>query len=345
MLHLVESFTVESGSPRALTHIVDALLEFPWAIRPSKLSAIVDVVTRRMGGDSLSASDLAQYDSPKPQTLAAPLAAAPPSGGRGGIVAVLPLMGVIMPRVGLLEAMSGAQGLIDFRQQFRGLVRDPDVTAIVLDVDSPGGSVSGVPEMAEEIRAARGKKRVWAVADPTAASAAFWLATQAERFVVTPSGMVGSVGVIAAHEDLSRALEIKGITTTLITSSPFKAEGNPYEPLSDEARAEIQRVVDSYHGDFERALAAGRGVSVAHVRANFGQGRMARASEAVDARMADAVGTLDDVLAELGARPRGEARAMQDAPHVEAREASVAIDAEELGAALAVALERSAGNG
>jgi signal peptide peptidase SppA len=170
----------------------------------------------------------------------------------------------------------------------------------VLDIDSPGGSIYGVPELAQEIFAAREKKKVVAVANSLAASAAYWLAAAASEVVVTPSGDVGSVGVYAMHEDISRLLDQEGVTVTFISAGKFKTEGNPYEPLSEEGRSFMQERVDEAYAMFTRDLARFRDVPVAKVKSDFGEGRVVGAKAAKAAGMVDRIASLEDTLARLG---------------------------------------------
>jgi len=185
-------------------------------------------------------------------------------------------------------------------------MQDARVKAIIFDVDSPGGSVEGVTELASEIYNARKKKPSIAVANAQAASAAYWLASAAGELVVTPSGQVGSIGVYVAHQDESKALENEGVRITLISAGKYKTEGNPSEPLADEARAAIQSKVDDYYTMFVKGVAQNRGSTQAAVRDGYGQGRMVLASQAVKLNMADRVATLDDVLARYGASTTSE---------------------------------------
>jgi ClpP class serine protease len=134
------------------------------------------------------------------------------------------------------------------------------------------------------------------VANHVAYSAAYWLGSAAEELYVAPSGGVGSIGVVAVHEDRSGALAQRGIKPTYITSSKYKAEGNPTQPLDKEAKAEFQREVDGYHGMFIEAVAASRGVDSAEVEADYGQGRTVRAKDALERGMVDGVHTLDSAL-------------------------------------------------
>ncbi len=185
---------------------------------------------------------------------------------------------------------------------------DPAVSAVVLNFDSPGGSVSGVPELAGDILKSRGQKPVVAIANHLCASAAYWIATAADEMVCTPSSECGSVGVLSAHQDLSGALEQAGIKTTLISAGKYKTEGAPFGPLGEEALAAIQARVDDYYGMFTAAVAKGRGVPVAQVRSGFGEGRVVGAKEAVAQGMADRIDILEGVVAEL-LKPDAEFRA------------------------------------
>lgn len=217
-------------------------------------------------------------------------------------VAVIPLRGLIMPRASLLSLLFGGGGLQLFRAAFRQALTDDDISAILIDVDSPGGRVDLVPETAREIRAARGTKPIVAVSNVMAASAAYYIASQADELHVTPSGEVGSIGVFVLHEEFSKMDERLGITTTLIRAGKYKAEGNPFEPLSDEAREAIQERVNEYYDMFVEDVAAGRGVSTDEVRGGFGEGRMITAKRAVDMGMADRVGTFEEAIAALAER-------------------------------------------
>jgi signal peptide peptidase SppA len=233
-----------------------------------------------------------------------------------GKVAVLPIMGMISQRVGMLQEASGGVSTERVGASLDGLVRDPAVKAIVLHVDSPGGSVFGVEELASKIRGARDRKKVVGIADSTAASAAYYLLSQASEVNVTPSGQVGSIGVYGAHEDWSGWEQREGIKTTLVYAGDYKVEGSPYGPLSEDAKGEMQRQVNAYYEQFVNSVAKGRGVTAAKVKADFGQGRMALAGEAVDRGMADRVATLDQVLRRLGAfdAPPGASAAAAAAP-------------------------------
>ncbi len=269
-------------------HLVRWFDEQVWAILPGKFMAIRDALAYLASGGTYSEAEI--------QAIVGASRRAQPQRKS---VAVLPMVGTIAYRAGLINEGSGGMSIETFRNQFRELMDDGSVTAIVLDVDSPGGAVDGVEEMAEEIYQARKSKPVVAVANTMAASAAYWLASAASELYVTPSGQVGSIGVFAAHEDQSGLMEQMGIKTTLVSAGKYKVEGNPYEPLSDEARAYVQKRVDESYAVFTRTVARNRGVDVATVREGFGEGRVIGAREAVKLGMVDGIASLDETVSRL----------------------------------------------
>jgi signal peptide peptidase SppA len=192
--------------------------------------------------------------------------------------------------------MSGGTSAEELGNDIKAAALNPAVGSIVLDVDSPGGQVGGIPELAQTIREARGLKRIVAVANHEALSAAYWLASQADSVFVSPSGRVGSIGVIAAHEDRSRQQDAEGVTTTLITAGKFKGEGNPFTPLSEEARDHLQSEVNDMYAQFVEAVAAGRGIQASEVISKFGEGRTVGAKQALASGMVDGIATVDDVI-------------------------------------------------
>jgi signal peptide peptidase SppA len=232
--------------------------------------------------------------------------AGPRSPLSSGGVAVLPIYGPISHRETLWSAVFGGTSTQRFSAALQQALGDSSVSAIIIDIDSPGGTVDGIEELSAEIYRARGNKKMVAVANAMAASAAYWIATAADEVVITPSGQVGSLGVFAAHEDISKALEKEGIKVSLIAAGKYKTEGMPYEPLSAEARASMQKMVDSFGDMFVNAVARNRGVGAYAVKNGFGQGRMVMAQDAVKAGMADRVATLDATLARLLAGRTGK---------------------------------------
>lgn len=270
----------------------------PWAMIPERLAAITAVLHRAAGGVRLSDVEITQAIGGAPQAVQERRER---NASTPGAVMVLPLFGIISHRIHQVQDISGPGGTSTegFMRAFRQAMNDPGIESIIVDVDSPGGSVFGVPELAEEIFEARGKKNVVAVANAQAASAAYWIASAAQEFVVTPSGEVGSIGVWTAHEDYSKFLEAEGVSVSLISAGKYKIEGNPYQPLGDEARSAIQASVDDYYDMFVKTVAKHRNTKAANVRGGFGQGRMVSAKDAVSQGMADRVATLDETIQRL----------------------------------------------
>jgi signal peptide peptidase SppA len=267
----------------------------PWAVMPATLGAISEALRP---GARASFVQVERVEQPRAQRVALP----PTRRGQrsANAVQIIPLRGVLTPRPSFFSLLfGGGGGLETFRQDLRQAVDDEDVTAIVLDVDSPGGLVDLIPETAAEIRGARDVKPIVAVADTRAASAAYWLAAQASELVVTPSGEVGSIGVYLAHESYAKANEDFGVEVTYVWAGRYKTEGNPDEPLSDDAEAHMQESVDEAYGLFVDDVAAGRGVEASVVRDGYGEGRVLPASMALEANMVDRVATLEDVVSEL----------------------------------------------
>lgn len=287
--------TNPAGEDGRYPQVVRSVLETPWAIMPRTLATIKEIVALRASGQRFTS-----------QEIEARIGAKPPrkDAQRAGAVAVIPVYGVITPKADMFTDMSGGTSIDRLRGVFHSALADESVSAIVLDVDSPGGQVDLVPELASEIRGARGTKPILAVANTLAASAAYWIAAQADELYVTQSGEVGSIGVFAAHDDISGALEKAGVKTTLISAGKYKVEANPFEPLSEEARAAIQARVDDAYRMFVHDVAKGRGVPVDTVRSGFGEGRVVVAREAVSEGMVDGIATLDEVVARA-ARPGG----------------------------------------
>lgn len=270
-----------------------AIVETPWAILPAKLADIMDVIAFRAAGGVLTAEEIeARLGAVTPRSRPQPRAD----------VAVIPLVGTISHRMGMMAQSSGGTSVEAFTREFRAALADPQVAAIVLDVDSPGGSVSGIDEISTEIYRARGIKPITAIANTMMASAAYWIASAADELAITPSGEVGSIGVIAAHEDQSGLYDRMGVKVSLVTAGKYKAENNPFEPMTEEGRAAIQARVDESYVRFTRAVARNRGIAVDRVRSEFGEGRMVGAQEAVRRGMADRVATFDDVVTSTGRR-------------------------------------------
>lgn len=325
-----ETAPATAGTPaaRRYAHVVQAVYEHPWALTPQMLGLITDILDFRAAGGVLSSDE-----------IQARLAAADngPRNGQAvtGGVAVIPVYGLISQRTSLMSDLSGATSCDALRSSLREAIADPEVKAIVLDVDSPGGDVAGLPELAADIRELRGQtKPIVAVADTLMASAAYWLSSQCDEVVASPSALVGSVGIVGMHEDVSGAEAKAGVKTTLISSGPYKTEGNPYEPLTEDARATLQGQCDGFYAMFLADVARGRGVSGDKVAADYGGGRVLMAADAARAGMVDRIDTLEGTVRRLsrGGGTKSRARAANEPIPFGERAAALASAANELAA-------------
>ncbi len=316
-------------------HVLSYVASTLWAITPEKLHEILAVLAFRASGQAFTAEEL--------QARIGDGNAEKPTASTRGAVAVIPIRGVIAHRMGGMDDMSGGTSVERIQAMIRQCVADERVGTILYDIDSPGGTIPGVQELAAEMFALRGQKRQIALANSLCASAAYWLASQADEIVSIPSGTVGSIGVYTGHQDLSKALEQQGINVTLISAGKFKVEGNPFEPLSEEAEAFIQARVDEAYSLFVKDVARGRGVPVADVRKGYGEGRALSAKDAKAAGMIDRIATMDETLSRLVGRSSGGMRSEAESSVLAASDApATVVTTEELMATLAVELSAEA---
>lgn len=306
-----------------ITRIVAAAAAQPWAMEPAKLSRVAALFMARLRGDAspgLTAEERAAVEARRDRRAGKTVSA----GGKA--IAVIPVHGVLAHRAGLMEDFSGGASYESLQSALADALRDPDIGAIVLDIDSPGGTVAGCIEAGDAIFRAREQKPIVAVANTQAASAAFWVGTQAQELYVTPSGTVGSVGVYMLHEDDSELLKALGVKMTFVHAGKYKVEGNSYEPLGEEAHAEMTRWVDECRAKFVAAVARGRATTDADVLAHYGEGRLLRAEDALAAGMVDGIATLDEVIQKLAApAPAAERRRAAAQDEIQRRRAALAL--------------------
>lgn len=294
--------------------VVKAFNSEIWAMAPDKVEAIAELMKLVASGKRFSPEDVQARIGDR-QT---------PTTRRSGAVAVLPLFGVIAHRMNLMSEVSGGTSTEQFGAAYDAAMKDPEIGSIILDVASPGGSTAGLFELADRMRAWRGTKPVTAVANAEMASAAYLIAAQADEVVASPSALVGSIGIVVRHVDHSEANAKAGEKVTYITSSTYKAEGNPDAPLDDEALAAIKAIVAEHDGLFATGIAKGRGITAAAVRANYGDGRILSARQALDAGLIDRIASLDQVIAEHArGKPPNKRSPHADAPDLALAAASM----------------------
>ena len=216
-------------------------------------------------------------------------------------LAFIPMRGTLVHRNG--DPWYGTRGYDDIRREFDAAVADPDVAGIVFDIHSGGGMVYGNFELAEHIRKSRDEKPSLSVVNAGAMSGAYSLGSSAKRMVSTPSGDSGSIGVLTMHVDMSKALEKFGVAISLIHAGEHKVDGNPFNPLPDNVRADMQARLDGMWQKFISTVAVNRGMSEQAVRDT--QARVYQADEAVKIGLVDAVMSPQDAIASFRAEVFG----------------------------------------
>ena len=212
-------------------------------------------------------------------------------------VAVIPIHGSLINRFG--QCYGYVTGYNFIRRQRDAAMADPEVTAIVYDVNSGGGEAAGCFELADESFSLRGTKPTISVVDSACYSAAYALASTSDEVVVTPTGGAGSVGVYIMHVDVSKMLENWGIDITLIHAGDHKVDGHPYAELPDDVRADMQKSVDATYNKFVESVARNRNLSVEAVKAT--QARCYSADDALALGLIDSVASpLEAIRAFLG---------------------------------------------
>jgi signal peptide peptidase SppA len=274
-----------------LPHLAATLFDTPHMIRRSKLDVILAAVAPKLHGGALPVRAFADEDDYGSE----------PNEGftvQNG-VAIIPVLGTLVRRGSWLDAASGLASYSGLKECVAEALAEPDVKAVLLEIDSNGGEAGGVFDLADEIRALskRHRKPVWAHANECAASAAYAIACAADRIWVARTGEVGSIGVICAHLDQSQADAKAGLRWTFIYEGDHKTWGNPHEPLGDEAEAALQADVHALYEMFVAHVAQYRGMTPQAIRDT--QADMFRGEAAITAGLADRVGTLDQAVAAL----------------------------------------------
>jgi len=272
----------------ALPRLTGRIFGTPLAIERGKLDAIVAAVGPRLKGVPLAGWE---------EEGNSPVRGAYQVTSAG--IAVIPIQGTLVSKSSGMDAMSGLTSYADIAADFAAAQTDGRVRGILLDVDSPGGEVQGMFDLADQMYAARGQKPVCAFAS-CACSAAYLLASTADWIVSPRDGMVGSVGIIALHLDESGADAQAGLKYTAVYAGERKNDGNPHEPLTPGARAWLQGAVDGRYAMFADMVARDRKMKPAAViqmqSAVYSMGQ-----SGMDAGLADQVGTQADALAWFGA--------------------------------------------
>jgi signal peptide peptidase SppA len=250
-------------------HLAQALFNRPLLLHPAKAEMLMAVLAQRLG--VLDLTHVARANG-EVVALEAPdfegeeRAERKPYSVVHG-VAIIEISGTLVHKLGSLQPYCGMTGYDGVRACFLDAVHDPAVRGICLSIDSPGGDVAGCFDLADTIASARGRKPIHAILDESAYSAAYAIASAADRISVPRTGGVGSIGVIAMVVDLTKFLDREGVKVNVITFGAHKAEGQPFLELAPEARARFQDDIDTTGNLFVATVARNRKLSPAAVRA------------------------------------------------------------------------------
>lgn len=214
-------------------------------------------------------------------------------------VAVIPIVGSMSHRSTGIEAMSGMTSYSTLQKQFEDAFNDPNVGSILMDIDSPGGSVAGAFDFRDYLMSKKGTKPVYALARDAMCSAAYLIGSTADKVYATQTARVGSIGVVAMHTDASGKMEKEGLKPTFISAGKFKTAGNPYEKLEGEKLKYLQDSVDESYDMFINAVADARGIDKKAIRDT--EARVYGGKKAVEIGLADGIRTYESVIAEMSA--------------------------------------------
>jgi signal peptide peptidase SppA len=285
---------------------VQGLLCQPLMIDARALPMLVDEARLEFGGKRMDAGEMPPeptvnitlYEAGIGGDELMALGEADTSGrAPGSLIAVVPLSGIVT-RHGYQGWFSSAPGTLEIGRYLKALDNDESIGAIVMSIDSPGGQVTGTPELSQilyDIRKA-GRTKTVAVVDALMASAASYIGTAAEKVFCIGSGDCGSIGVVSSYSDYSKYLEKIGIQTEYFRIPAKKARFTGSEPLDEDMRKTIADGIEKCYEEFVRDMARNRNVSESHVKEKFGQGEMLSAKASVEAGLIDGIASIDEVL-------------------------------------------------
>jgi signal peptide peptidase SppA len=263
----------------------------PMALLPEYVSTFL--TRMRCGTEREAVPQLSYLDQDGAEVAAAA------TSTTGNMLAVVPLWGALSP-----DGEYYGTALDDFSRVITSLDANPNISKILINVKSPGGTVTGTQEASDAVRRVRdgGNTQIVAIANGMMASAALWIGAAAGELVVTPSGEIGSIGVISMYADQSGFLEKIGVKVDIVRTPDKKARFTGLEPMSDEMRAFVQERISGSYEKFKRAMATNRGIRIDQVESKFGGGEMMRAEDALAAGLVDRIATFDQTVSRMMTR-------------------------------------------
>lgn len=269
------------------------VLNSPWAIEKSKLTEIRSIY------DAHAKSEKVDLDA-----LSARLGRQLGSDSQGYTVnngvAIVPIHGVMAKKMNMFAEISGGASTELIARDIKDAVSDESVNAIMLHIDSPGGTVDGIESLTNVIREAGNSKPIVSFVDGLMASAAYWAGSASHEVVASSNtAAIGSIGVVATHTDMSKAEESAGVKVTEISAGKYKRIASSHEPLSDDGRAEIQAQVDQIYSIFVDTVAENRGSDVDTVLEKMADGRVFLAKQAMKRGLIDRIASFEEVINDL----------------------------------------------
>lgn len=300
--------TAIGSGPRSFPHIAQQLLDRPLLIHPHKAEVLICALQHKLGIVKMDTIDGITLDAKAMIDRAALARDAVRDRNSGktfhieGDIAVIHIDGVLVHKYGWLDPMSGFTGYDGLSIKLRDAMRDPDIYGIWIDIDSPGGAVSGLFAFVQELAKSamsEGGKPIYAWVNEVACSAAYAIASVCDKVYGPRDAMVGSIGSVIVHTDISSALEEGGVKVSVIRSGERKYRGNAYEPLDDKTEAKLQKSVDDVRSRFAGWVSMGRGISRRDVLAT--EADWFEGEEAVERKLLDAVLTEREAWSRLEA--------------------------------------------
>lgn len=299
-----------------LVHLADRVLNRPLLVTPDKAQVVLQVLGGRIGvdtpmADRFEGDPFKRDENGRILRDADGFAVLAPYPVTAEGVAIISIVGSLVSRGAWIGASSGLVSYEGIKRQLKEVKADDKVKSVILDLHTPGGEVIGAFETADLVRELAAAKPTVALANGLAASAGYAIASGAREIVTIETGVTGSIGVVLLHADFSQMLANDGITPTLIFSGAHKVDGNPFEPLPDSVRADLQSEMDAVYGMFLATVASGRGQRLTAEAARATEARTFTGKAAVDAGLADRIGTFESVLADLSNARSGRTTATQ----------------------------------
>lgn len=278
---------------KSYEHALNFSVTHPWALVEEMLPIVAGIIAQRVAGadvnpDAVAAAVKQRKNLPQPKR---------------GATAVIPIYGVIAPRMNFLSSSSGGTSFEELGAQLKEALANDAIHNILFDVDSGGGNVAGATEFAAQVMKARTVKPIIAQVHHLAGSAAYWAIAGATQIVGSPSSMTGSIGVYTIHDDVTQALDKLGVKRTVLSAGRYKSEAVPGGALSEDAAAHVNELLAAHYGRFVKDVALGRGVKESAVRNGYGEGRVLPSSAALEAGLIDKIATIDETIERLALDP------------------------------------------